>query len=389
MTTSYPPTPPPDRSHDDSRGALTPGRGIALLVAAVSLSIVAAMIATPSAVPMVEADTETATEAPAATSTAAEPDALPDEVADIVRAATDLPEPVGDREPTTLEVELTTVELEGWMEDGTAFTYWTFDETVPGPMIRGRVGDTVELTLTNHPDSTQPHSIDLHAVTGPGGGAGGTQVAPGESKTITFELLNPGIYVYHCATPHIPTHVALGMYGLIIVEPEGGYDEVDHEFYIMQGEFYTQQNKGTEGHVHFDGGAMLDENPTYVVFNGAANALTGERQMEAEVGDTIRFFVGNGGPNLSSSFHVIGEIFDRVHPEGAEEVLSSVQTTAVLPGGATMTEMELQVPGDLVLVDHALSRALDKGAVGIVHVTGDAVPGVYDAPDADGDDSGH
>jgi nitrite reductase (NO-forming) len=377
-----PPAPPEDR------GVLTPGRGIALLIAAVSLSIVAAMIATPAVSPVVESgetgDVETA--APVGDTPA---QALPDEVADIVRLATDLPEPVGDRDPTTLQVELTTVELEGWMEDGTAFTYWTFDEAVPGPMIRGRVGDTVELTLTNHPDSTQPHSIDLHAVTGPGGGAGGTQVAPGESKTIVFELLNPGVFVYHCATPHIPTHVALGMYGLIIVEPEGGLDEVDREFYVMQGEFYTQQRKGTEGHVSHDGGAMLDENPTYVVFNGAVNALTGERQLEAEVGETVRFFVGNGGPNLIGSFHAIGEIFDRVHPEGAEEALSSVQTTAVLPGGATMTEMELQVPGDLVLVDHALSRAMDKGAVAIVHVTGDAVPGVYDAPDADGDDSGH
>ncbi|MEX1162156.1 MAG: copper-containing nitrite reductase [Nitriliruptor sp.] len=298
-----------------------------------------------------------------------------------------VPAPIGDRGPTTVAIELETTEREGQLADGTTYTYWTFGDTVPGPMLRVRDGDTVELTLTNRDDSTMAHSIDLHAVNGPGGGAGATQTLPGERNTFTFRALNPGVYVYHCATPHIPTHVAMGMYGLIVVEPEGGLEPVDHEFYVVQGEIYAQQARGTEGLLTYDGDAMAMEHPTNVVFNGAVGALAGDASLQAKVGDTVRIFVGNGGPNLTSSFHVIGEVFDRASVEGGSLINTDVQTTLVPAGGATWVEFRVDVAGDYLLVDHALTRAIDGGAVAVLHVTGDADPTVFDAPEGAG--SGH
>ena len=242
-----------------------------------------------------------------------------------------------------------------------------------------RVGDTVNLTLANAADSQNMHSIDLHAVNGPGGGAMALQVLPGESKSITFQALNPGVFLYHCATPHIPTHIANGMYGLIVVEPEGGLAPVDAEFYLVQGELYTEQGHGATGLNTHDGEAMGNEDPSYVVFNGQANALTGDFAMTAEVGDTVRLFVGNGGPNLTSSFHVIGEVFDRAHVEGGSLVNENVQTTLVPAGGATWVEFTVDVPGDYLLVDHAISRTIDRGALAILTVTGPEDPSIFSA----------
>jgi nitrite reductase (NO-forming) len=312
--------------------------------------------------------------------------AAPDAVR-IARNPSVLPAPIERREPTTVKVALTTKEVQGTLADGTTYTYWTFDGQVPGPMIRVRQGDTVELTLTNDAKSENSHSIDLHAVNGPGGGAVGTQVKPGESKTIRFQALNPGVYVYHCATPHIPTHIAKGMYGLIVVEPPEGLGRVDREFYVMQGEIYTEGNKSAKGHREHDGEKQLAENPTFVVFNGQVAALTGEHAMKAKVGETVRLFVGNGGPNLTSNFHVIGEVFDRVHPEGAREALHDVQTTLIPAGGATWVEFKLDLPGRYLLVDHAISRAIDKGAVAYLEVEGPENPAIFHA-DAH-DMSGH
>lgn len=298
--------------------------------------------------------------------------------ADIRKAATDIPAPIGIREPQRIVEKLTSIELDGVLEDGSTYTYWTFNGTVPGPMLRVRVGDTVELHLENDSSSHNVHSIDLHAVTGPGGGAVATQVVPGETRAFVFEAKHPGVYVYHCATPHIPTHITNGMYGLIVVEPEEGLAPVDKEFYIMQGEIYTKHARSEKGHHAFDGQRMLDENPTYVVFNGAVNALTEDMAMEAEVGDKVRLFIGNGGPNLSSSFHVIGEIMDKVHQEGATEPVSNIQTTFIPAGGAAWAEFTVDVPGDYILVDHALSRSINKGAIGILTVTGPENPVVYE-----------
>jgi nitrite reductase (NO-forming) len=273
---------------------------------------------------------------------------------------------------------LTTKEVLSEMAPGVVLNYWTFDGTVPGPMLRVREGDTVHLTLKNDPSSLHMHSIDLHAVTGPGGGATVTDVMPGESKTVTFKALNPGLYIYHCAHPNVANHMAHGMYGLILVEPEGGLSPVDREFYVVQGEFYTAGERGTKGLQVIDAGKMLDGNPEYVVFNGRVGAISKD-ELQVQAGERVRMYVGNGGVNLISSFHVIGEIFDLVYPEGAigSEPHRNVQSTIVPAGGATIVEFGTEVPGTYVLVDHALAR-LDKGAWGTFSILGDARPDVFD-----------
>ncbi|NLN29472.1 MAG: nitrite reductase, copper-containing [Firmicutes bacterium] len=299
----------------------------------------------------------------------------------VARDPRDLPGPIDRDEPTVVRFDLRTVEVEGQLAEGITFTYWTYNGTVPGPLLRVRQGDTVELYLTNDASSTQPHSIDLHAVTGPGGGAAVTQVAPGETKAFRFKALHPGVYVYHCATPHIPTHIAMGMYGLIVVEPPEGLVPVDHEFYVMQGEVYADLRPGSQGHAAHDPAAMWDERPNFVVFNGQFQALTGDRAMRVNVGDTVRIFFGVGGPNLPSSLHLIGEVFDRLHPEGAAEPATHVQTTLVPAGGATWVEFTVDVPGTYTLVDHSLSRAVDKGALATIEAVGPGAPDIFAALD--------
>lgn len=306
----------------------------------------------------------------------------------IVRAPDDLPGPLTVRGPETVEINLETVEVPGILADGTTYVYWTFNGKVPGPFLRVRVGDTVHLSLTNNGSSTMAHSIDLHAVTGPGGGATVTQAAPGETKTLTFQALNPGLFVYHCATPSVAQHIANGMFGLILVEPEGGLPPVDHEFYVMQSELYTAGSFGETGAQGFDYQAMLDENPQYFVLNGAVGALTTESPLTAKVGETVRIYFGVGGPNFTSSFHVIGEIFDRVYDQASltSAPLTDVQTTLVPPGGATMVEFQVQVPGRYILVDHALSR-MERGLAGFLIVEGEPDPTIYDGEETPG--SGH
>lgn len=367
---------PTDSAAAGTGSGLSSGRALLLIVTAVLFSVGASLAFAGGGTSTAVAAGEPAAAVEAVPALEAGPRAA--DPISVDQAA--LPAPIGDRGPTTVQLELETVEVEGQLADGTTFTYWTFNGTVPGPMLRVRVGDTVELTLRNAEDSKNPHSIDLHAVTGPGGGADATQIVPGEDATFTFNAMHPGVYVYHCATPHIPSHVAMGMYGLIVVEPEGGYEPVDREFYVMQGEIYTGQEAGTDGLLSFDAEAMRREEPSHVVFNGAVGALTGEGALQAEVGETVRIFLGNGGPNLTSSFHVIGEVMDRVAVEGGSLVNEDVQTTLVPAGGATWMEFELQVPGDLVLVDHALSRAIDGGAAGILSVTGEEDHSVFHAP---------
>ncbi|NKE70828.1 copper-containing nitrite reductase [Candidatus Manganitrophus noduliformans] len=290
-----------------------------------------------------------------------------------------VPPPLTRTMPANVVVSLETTEEKGTLADGVEYTFWTFGGSVPGPFIRIRVGDQVTLHLKNSEKSFLPHSIDLHAVNGPGGGAEATQVAPGETKTFRWKALNPGLYVYHCATPHIPTHVANGMYGLILVEPEGGLPKVDQEFYLLQSEFYTTGAFGEKGLQAFDLRNAREENPHYVVFNGRVGALSGERALKAKVGETVRLFIGNGGPNLTSAFHVIGEIFDRVYPEGAvgSPPQTNIQSTLIPPGGSAIVEFRVDVPGRYLLVDHAIFRAIDKGAVGVLEVSGPEVPEIF------------
>lgn len=294
-------------------------------------------------------------------------------------AAPAVPAPVR-RGPGKVVVDLETTEVKGTLADGVEYVFWTFNNTVPGPMIRVRVGDDVELRLKNNKTSKQIHSIDLHAVTGPGGGATLTQTAPGQETAFRFKALNPGLYVYHCASPHIPTHIANGMYGLILVEPAGGLPSVDREYYVMQGEFYTRGAFGEKGLQAYDSSKGRIAQPDYVVFNGKVGALVGSGALAGRVGQTVRIFVGNGGPNLVSSFHVIGEIFDRVYPEGAvgSTPMANVQTTLIPAGGAAIVEFKLDVPGTFLLVDHSIFR-IDIGAAGQLKVDGPSATGIFQA----------
>jgi nitrite reductase (NO-forming) len=296
----------------------------------------------------------------------------------IVRDPTDLPAPIGARGPKRVRVDLETIEVEGKLADGATYRYWTFNQKVPGPFIRVRVGDTVEVHLKNDADSTMMHNVDFHAVTGPGGGAKATDAAPGESRGFEFVALNPGLYVYHCAVPMAAQHIANGMYGMILVEPEGGLPKVDHEFYVMQGEIYTEQKIGATGELTESYDKLMDERPEYFVFNGAVDALTKEKPLKAKVGETVRIFFGVGGPNYTSSFHVIGEIFDRVYNQASltTRPVTDVQTTTVPPGGATVVEFKLQVPGKYMLVDHALTRVA-RGLAGVLEVSGPNNPDVF------------
>jgi nitrite reductase (NO-forming) len=270
-----------------------------------------------------------------------------------------------------VRVDLETVEVTGRLDGGATYRYWTFNGKVPGPFIRVRVGDTVEVHLRNAPDSTMMHAVDFHAVTGPGGGAGLTTAAPGEEKSFTFTALNPGLYIYHCATPMHAMHISNGMYGLVLVEPEQGLPKVDREFYVVQGELYTEQKFGAKGEFTLDYDRLVDERPTVFTFNGAAKALTGAHRMAAQTGERVRIFFGDAGPNFTSSPHLIGAIFDKAYPLGdlTSPPLANVQTMSVPPGGAAAMELSLKVPGDFILVDHAISR-LEKGLAGVLHVDG-------------------
>ncbi|MBV1786885.1 nitrite reductase, copper-containing [Marinobacterium sp. D7] len=280
-------------------------------------------------------------------------------------------------------VHLETVEKVMKMADGVEYNFWTFGGSVPGSFIRVREGDEVEFHLSNHPGSKMPHNIDLHAVTGPGGGAVSSFTAPGHTSTFSFKALNPGLYVYHCATAPVGMHIANGMYGLILVEPEEGLPSVDREYYVMQGDFYTKGGYGEEGLQPFDMEKAIHEDADYVVFNGSVGALTGDQALTANVGETVRLYVGNGGPNLVSSFHVIGEIFDKVHVEGGTAINENVQTTLIPAGGAAIAEFKLDVPGNFILVDHSIFRAFNKGALGMMKVDGPEDSIAYSGKQAD------
>ena len=304
--------------------------------------------------------------------------AKPVTVTEISRAASDVPRPITRSTPTTVVVTLETKEVVAKLDDGQTYNYWTFDGTVPGPMLRVRVGDTVELHIKNAPGDVMQHSIDLHAVNGPGGGSGATAVSPGQDAKLIFKALSPGLFVYHCATAPIPMHIINGMFGMILVEPVGGLPKVDREFYVMQSELYTTTPFGTPGQHDFSNEKLLAESPDYVLFNGRVGALTGAGALTAKVGETVRIYFGVGG-FVDSNFHIIGEIFDRVYPEGAlGQPLENVQTTLVPAGGATAVEFRLNVPGRYLLVDHALPRALNRGAAGYLEVEGAPDPSVFD-----------
>lgn len=301
----------------------------------------------------------------------------------VLTSAPYVPPPIDRDYPAKVIVDMEVRELDLEISEGVTYTFWTFGGGVPGQFMRIRQGDTVEFHLKNHPDSKLPHNIDLHAVTGPGGGASSSFTAPGHETVFSFKALNQGLFVYHCATAPVGMHVANGMYGLILVEPPEGLPPVDKEYYVMQGEFYTVGKYREKGHQAFDMQKAIEENATYVLFNGSEGAMVGEQAIKASVGDNVRLFVGNGGPNLVSSFHVIGEIFDKVYQEGGTRYQENVQTTLVPAGGSAITEFRVEVPGTFILVDHSIFRAFNKGALGMLKVDGgDNLP-VYSGLEVD------
>jgi nitrite reductase (NO-forming) len=301
----------------------------------------------------------------------------------VLAQAPNVPAPITRKHAAKVIVNLEVREVMKRLADGVDFVFWTFGGDVPGSFIRIREGDQVEFHLNNHQNNKMPHNIDLHAVTGPGGGAASSFTAPGHSSQFSFKALNPGLFVYHCATAPVGMHIGNGMYGLILVEPKEGLPPVDREYYVMQGEFYTTGAYGEEGLQQFDMTKALDERPPYVVFNGAVGSLVGDRAITAKVGEKVRLFFGNGGPNLTSSFHVIGEIFDTVYQEGGTQPTHNVQTTVVPPGGAAIVEFRVDAPGTYILVDHAIFRAFNKGALGMLKVDGPQNMVIYSGKEVD------
>ena len=326
-------------------------------------------------------------ETPAATASAEAPAAASDSQAAAETPSSELPvvdaimthapevPPAIDRDhPAKVRVKMETVEKTMTMEDGVEYHYWTFNGDVPGQMIRVREGDTVEVEFSNNPSSTVPHNVDFHAATGQGGGAEATFTAPGHTSTFSFKALQAGLYIYHCAVAPVGMHIANGMYGLILVEPKEGLPKVDKEFYIVQGDFYTKGKKGAQGLQPFDMDKAIAEQPEYVVFNGHVGSIAGDNALKAKAGETVRMYVGNGGPNLVSSFHVIGEIFDKVYVEGGKLINENVQSTVIPAGGAAMIEFKVDIPGSYTIVDHSIFRAFNKGALGQLKVEGDENP---------------
>ena len=322
-------------------------------------------------------------ETPAATASAEAPAAASDSQAAAETPSSELPvvdaimthapevPPAIDRDhPAKVRVKMETVEKTMTMEDGVEYHYWTFNGDVPGQMIRVREGDTVEVEFSNNPSSTVPHNVDFHAATGQGGGAEASFTAPGHTSTFSFKALQAGLYIYHCAVAPVGMHIANGMYGLILVEPKEGLPKVDKEFYIVQGDFYTKGKKGAQGLQPFDMDKAIAEQPEYVVFNGHVGSIAGDNALKAKAGETVRMYVGNGGPNLVSSFHVIGEIFDKVYVEGGKLINENVQSTVIPAGGAAMIEFKVDIPGSYTIVDHSIFRAFNKGALGQIRATG-------------------
>ena len=296
-----------------------------------------------------------------------------------------VPLPITRRHATKVLLDVEVKEHTRQIADGVSYTYWTFGDDAPGQFIRVREGDLVETRFKNHPDNTVAHNIDFHAATGPGGGGEASFVAPGHSATFTWRAIRAGLYLYHCVAAPAGMHLANGMYGLILVEPKEGMPKVDKEFFIVQGEFYTSGAYGEQGPQRFDLTKALREQPEYVVFNGRVGALMGDNALRVRAGESVRLYLGNAGPALLSSFHVVGEIFDDVYGEGGTRVnQNNVQTTVVPVGGAAMVNLVVDVPGSYQFVDHSMFRAFNKGAMGALEVEGALQPALFSGRQAEG-----
>ncbi|MCR1837472.1 copper-containing nitrite reductase [Pasteurella caecimuris] len=301
---------------------------------------------------------------------------LPEIEAEITLAP-EVPKPIERNYPAKVVVRLTALEKIMELMDGVQYKFWTFNGNVPAPFIRIREGDIVEVQLSNSASSMMPHSIDFHAAAVPMGGAIASETAPTRTGTFQFKALRSGIYLYHCGSQPVAVHLAKGMYGLILVEPKEGLPKVDREFYIMQSEFYTKGRFGESGLQPFSMSKAIDERPDYVLFNGKVGAMMGEKALKAKTGEKIRLFIGNAGPNLISSFHLIGAVFDNVYVEGGTLINHNVQTTLIPSGGATIVETQIDVSGTYVFMDHSMFRAANKGTMGQIIVTGEKNPSIY------------
>jgi nitrite reductase (NO-forming) len=302
----------------------------------------------------------------------------------VMTSAPHVPPPITRRHATRVLLDVVVKEHTKQLADGVSYTYWTFGDDAPGKFIRVREGDLIQTRLSNHPDNTVAHNIDFHAATGPGGGGEASFVAPGHSATFTWRAMRPGLYLYHCVAAPAGMHLANGMYGLILVEPKEGLPKVDEEFFIVQGEFYTDGAHGQPGAQRFDLDKALREQPEYVVFNGHVGALMGENALRAKAGQSVRLYLGNAGPALVSSFHVVGEIFDDVYGEGGTQVNQhNVQTTVVPVGGTAMVDLVTEVAGNYQFVDHSMFRAFNKGAMGAIEVEGAARPELFSGRQAE------
>lgn len=295
---------------------------------------------------------------------------------------TDIPPPINRRSAKTHEIKLVSKERIAEIEPGVRFKYMTFGGTVPGPMVRVRQGDKVKFTLENPAEhNTAIHNIDFHSVYGTGGGAKATMCPPGVSKSFEFKAMYPGSYIYHCAVPKLDQHISSGMFGMIVVEPHEGLPEVDHEFYFGQHEVYTKKEAGEKGDHEFSFEKMKAENPTYVLLNGEKKAITPDKYgaLKVKRGENARVFFVTGGPNVTSNFHPIGNVWTKAWREGAftntpEEYL---QTCKIAPGSCGVFEMDFPVPEDIFLVDHALSRYASKGMLGVIRVEGEKQPHLF------------
>jgi len=346
-----------------------------------------------SSAPPTTEDVETATSTETATTTQNSEPAQSTDADTVAADPTDVPDPIDRDEPREIDVTLETKEVTAEIEPGVTFDYMTFDGRIPGPMIRARVGDTVNVTVENGEGNDLPHNVDLHSVYGTGGGAEATLAAPGEGNAMSFSPQYPGAFIYHCAVPNVDMHISAGMFGMILVEPEDGLPEVDRELYFGQHELYTDTDTGQEGHHSFDVTSMGNEDPTYVLLNGEkyAWAAANEGPIEVDQGDRVRVFMVDGGPNVSSNFHPIGNVWSRAYRDGGlpadgdveAYADKNIQTMNVPPGSCMIGEMETPVPERIKLVDHALSRVVRKGMLAEIDVIGEEDESVFD-PDANG-----
>ena len=373
--------------------------GLVVAVAAVAIAIGAILIAPDEAQPAAagsDVTTPADTSADATVSGSVLPDLVPKSQLEVVPAdevnvsyAPEAPPPSGRTEPGIVEVHFEVVENVSAIDPETGVEYETWgyrlvgdDSDVsigtPGPMIRGRVGDILRFTITNAEGNTHPHNVDFHAVTGQGGGAANTVVAPGETRTIEARLLYPGFFMYHCAYDDVPLHISHGMYGGILVDPAEPLPTVDHEWYVVQSEYYTDSTD--PGLVGTDRQAITDEMPNFVVFNGSRGAIAGDNALQMNVGERARIYFVNAGLNLDSNFHPIGSHWDVVYQEAAllSAPIRGSQTTLVPAGGGAVVELIGQVPSTILLVDHALVRTFDKGALGQIVVSGEANPEIFE-----------